>query len=100
MINAKDHRIAIQPCTEKNPNAIQFSNPEGEQTYAIFVKVPALLVEIRRLMSFEEDGEKISYSIKGNLYPDENVIIYDLEKATKTKQHKTGRKKVNDESDV
>lgn len=51
-------------------------------------------------MSFEEDGEKISYSIKGNLYPDENVIIYDLEKATKTKQHKTGRKKVNDESDV
>lgn len=100
LINAKDHRIAIQPCTEKNPNAIQFSNPEGEQTYAIFVKVPALLVEIRRLMSFEEDGEKISYSIKGNLYPDENVIIYDLEKATKTKQHKTGRKKVNDESDV
>ena len=41
LLNAKTRQIAIQPCSEKDPNAIKFSNEESKQTYAISIKVPA-----------------------------------------------------------
>lgn len=45
LLNAKTRQIAIQPCSEKDPNAIKFSNEESKQTYAISIKVPAIQVE-------------------------------------------------------
>ena len=37
LLNAKTRQIAIQPCSEKDPNAIKFSNEESKQTYAISI---------------------------------------------------------------
>ncbi len=63
----------------RNPNAIKFSNEESKQTYAISIKVPAIQVEFRRMLPFEDDnGGKISYTLNGTLYPDEQVVIYDI----------------------
>lgn len=79
LLNAKTRQIAIQPCSEKDPNAIKFSNEESKQTYAISIKVPAIQVEFRRMMPFEdENGGKLSYTLNGTLYPDEQVVIYDI----------------------
>ena len=79
LLNAKTRQIAIQPCSEKDPNAIKFSNEESKQTYAISIKVPAIQVEFRRMLSFEdENGGKLSYTLNGTLYPDEQVVIYDI----------------------
>ena len=36
-VNAKTRQIAIQPCSEKDPNAIKFSNEESKQNYAISI---------------------------------------------------------------
>lgn len=51
----------------------------GKQTYAISIKVPAIQVEFRRMLPFEdENGGKLSYTLNGTLYPDEQVVIYDI----------------------
>ena len=39
LLNAKTRQIAIQPCSEKDPNAIKFSNEESKQTYAISITI-------------------------------------------------------------
>ena len=43
--------------------------------HAISIKVPAIQVEFRRMLPFEdENGGKLN----GTLYPDEQVVIYDI----------------------
>lgn len=94
LINVKTNQVAVQPCTEKDPAAIKFSEEAAKQTYAIVVKVPALLVEFRRLLSFEDD---VIYTIKGIMYPEENVIIYDLNDAEREEKKRRNRKKKDEE---
>ena len=97
LVDAKNRKVAIQPCTEKDPNAVSFSAPEEKQTYAIIVKVPALVAELRRMLQFEKDGRKVTYTISGTCYPEENVIIYDLADA-KMSQSRGGQKKQKQET--
>ena len=97
LVDAKNRKVAIQPCTEKDPNAVSFSAPEEKQTYAIIVKVPALVAELRRMLQFEKDGRKVTYTISGTCYPEENVIIYDLADA-KMSQPRGGRRKQKQEA--
>ena len=91
----KTRQIAIQPCSEKDPNAIKFSNEESKQTYAISIKVPAIQVEFRRMLPFEDDnGGKLSYTLNGTLYPDEQVVIYDIgDVKPETEKKRRGRRK-------
>jgi len=95
LLNAKTRQIAIQPCSEKDPNAIKFSNEESKQTYAISIKVPAIQVEFRRMLPFEDDnGGKLSYTLNGTLYPDEQVVIYDIGNVKpETEKKRRGRRK-------
>ena len=80
---------------EKDPNAIKFSNEESKQTYAISIKVPAIQVEFRRMLPFEDDnGGKLSYTLNGTLYPDEQVVIYDIgDVKPGTEKKRRGRRK-------
>ena len=91
----KDKWWKIQPCSEKDPNAIKFSNEESKQTYAISIKVPAIQVEFRRMLPFEDDnGGKLSYTLNGTLYPDEQVVIYDIGNVKpETEKKRRGRRK-------
>ena len=95
LLNAKTRQIAIQTCSEKDPNAIKFSNEESKQTYAISIKVPAIQVEFRRMLPFEDDnGGKLSYTLNGTLYPDEQVVIYDIgDVKPETEKKRRGRRK-------
>ena len=97
LINVKTNQVAVQPCTEKDPNAVKFSEEEAKQTYAIVVKLPALLVEFRRLLDFQEE---VYYTITGMYYPEENVIIYDLNEAEKEEKKKRNRKKKSDDKEA
>lgn len=92
LVNAKENKVALQAWPKKDDFSFEFSGPEGKQTYAISVKVPALLVEFRRYFSFEQDGHKQSYTLQGTLYPEEKVIIYDLGDA-KVAKHRGPKKK-------
>ena len=75
--------------------AIKFSNEESKQTYAISIKVPAIQVEFRRMLPFEDDnGGKLSYTLNGTLYPDEQVVIYDIgDVKPETEKKRRGRRK-------
>lgn len=79
----------------KYRNAIKFSNEESKQTYAISIKVPAIQVEFRRMLPFEDDnGGKLSYTLNGTLYPDEQVVIYDIgDVKPETEKKRRGRRK-------
>ena len=76
-------------------DAIKFSNEESKQTYAISIKVPAIQVEFRRMLPFEDDnGGKLSYTLNGTLYPDEQVVIYDIgDVKPETEKKRRGRRK-------
>lgn len=95
LVNVKANQVAVQPCSEKDPCAVKFSEEEAKQTYAIVIKLPALLVEFRRLLNFEGD---IYYTVKGTVYPEENVIIYDLNEAEKEEKKKRNRRKKEDKT--
>ena len=62
LLNAKTRQIAIQPCSEKDPNA--------------------------------DNGGKLSYTLNGTLYPDEQVVIYDIgDVKPETEKKRRGRRK-------
>lgn len=62
---------------------------------AISIKVPAIQVEFRRMLPFEDDnGGKLSYTLNGTLYPDEQVVIYDIgDVKPETEKKRRGRRK-------
>lgn len=80
LLNAKTNQVAIQECTEKDPAGFAFCGDAKKHNYAIFIKVPALLAEFRRLLDL---GDGSTYSMTGITYPDEKAIIYDLKEAMK-----------------
>ena len=92
LVNASSRLVAIEPCKETTKNAVPFSKDKTKQTYAIVVKMPALLTAARKLADVDEGSGSISF--KGVLYPKEKIIIYDLSKGEPTK--KRNRKKKDD----
>ena len=63
--------------------------------HAISIKVPAIQVEFRRMLPFEDDnGGKLSYTLNGTLYPNEQVVIYDIgDVKPETEKKRRGRRK-------
>jgi site-specific DNA recombinase len=92
LVNAVTRQVAIQPCNEKSKNAVEFSKEKTKQTYAVVVKIPALLTTVRKLAEVDEDAGSLSF--RGTLYPNDRVIIYDLTKGEPVKTR--GRKKRDD----
>jgi site-specific DNA recombinase len=92
LVNAATKQVAIQPCKEKSKNAVEFSKEKAKQTYAIVVKIPALLTAVRKLAGVDEEAGSLAFH--GTLYPNDGVIIYDLTKGEAVKPR--GRKKHSD----
>lgn len=84
LVNAATKQVAIQPCSEKTKNAVPFSKDESKQTYAVVVKVPALLTAVRKLADSNEGDGAISFN--GVLYPNERAVIFDLAKGSVPKK--------------
>lgn len=59
------------------------------------VKVPALLTATRKMADLGEDV--VSMSFRGVLYPNDNVIIYDLSKGEPVKCRGKHKSKNNEE---
>ena len=76
LIDAENKQAAIQACTEKTRNAVIFSKGEGKQVYAITVKVPAIVVAIRKLIPDLEENASLTF--RGKLLAEDKAIVYDL----------------------
>ena len=85
-IDAANKQVAVQACSEKTRNSVVFSKGEGKQVYAITVKVPAIVVAIRKLIP--EIGENESLTFRGKLYAEDKAIIYDLSAGEPVKRRK------------
>jgi len=76
LIDAENKQAAIQACTEKSRNSVIFSKGEGKQVYAITVKVPAIVVAIRKLIPDLEENASLTF--RGKLLAEDKAIVYDL----------------------
>ena len=88
-INAATKQVAIVPCKENTKHSVPFSKDESKQTYAVVLKVPAMLTAVRKLADVDENSGAISF--KGTLYPNEKVIIFNIAEGKPAK--KRNRKK-------
>lgn len=95
LIDAPNKRVAVQVCTEKARNAVAFSKGEGKQTYAITVKVPAIVVAIRKLLPDLAGSDSLTF--RGKLFAEDKAIIYDI---TAGEPLKKRRKRKTDEDAV
>jgi hypothetical protein len=93
-IDAPTRRVAIEPCAKTAKNAVTFSKDESKQTYAIVLKVPALLTAARKLADTNENSGSLSFN--GTLYPKDKVIIFDLSKGKPTKARRRRKKTQGD----
>lgn len=90
LVNAVTKQAAIQPCKEKTKNAVPFSKDEKKQTYAVVLKIPAMLTAIRKIADADEDSGPLSFA--GTLYPNEKVIIFDLSEPKPVKRRRNKKK--------
>ena len=90
LINAVTKQVAIQPCKEKTKNAVPFSKDEKKQTYAVVLKIPAMLTAVRKIVDADEESGPLSFG--GTLYPNEKVIIYDLTEPKPVKRRRNKKK--------
>ena len=93
LIDATTRRVAIEPCSGKTTNAVPFSKNPKAQTYAIVLKIPALLAAARKLAGFDEESDSLCF--RGTLYPEDKVIIFDLTEGRPIKR-RGGRRRVVD----
>ena len=95
LIDAVNKQVAVQACSEKTRNAIPFSKGKGKQTYAITVKVPAIVIAVRKLLP--DLGEDGSLTFRGKLFAEDKAIIYDLTTGKPVKRR--GRRKAVEKPD-
>ena len=93
LLNEKRMQIAIIPAKQEDEDAVLFAVEETGREKPIYVKEPGLLKAIQKLAVIERDGVKLTQTIKGLVYPDDKVIIYDLGEAVETEVKPRGRRK-------
>ena len=91
--NDKRMQIAIAPAKEGDEDGVDFTFEETGREKPIYVKETMIMKTIQKLAVLEKDGMRLSLSIKGMAYPDDKVIIYDLNDAEETILKPRGRKK-------
>lgn len=97
LIDVSTKRVAIQTCTGKTRNAVTFSKPADKQMYAVTLKIPAIVIAVRKLLP--ELGENDSLTFRGKLFAEDKVIIYDLANGEPVKR-RARRKKAAEEKIV
>ena len=92
LVNDKKIQLAVTPAGKDDENGIDFSIEEGGREKPIYVKELAILKGISKLATLEKDGQSLSLTMKGLVYPEEKVIIYDLVEAEASPIKPRGRK--------
>ena len=81
LINADEQKIALQKCSEKTQNGVQFCK-NGENTKQIMPvrwNTKGLLSELQSITGW--DLSKDAYRIDGSVILEENAVLFDLSKA-------------------
>lgn len=79
MINHDRKQIAIQSCDVDDDNATPFFRKKSQKNASVRWNNSDLLRTISDFLGW--DFERYSYRINGILYPDQNAMVFDLNKA-------------------
>lgn len=80
LIDDESGRIALKTCTEDTPNAVIFYKPKKSNVISVRWNGKDLLNTIKTMMKWDLD--KDSYRTEGELIPDEQAMIFDLNNAS------------------
>lgn len=86
-------QIALQPAKIGDENGVDFTFPLEGREKPILVKEPAILKKVGSMTTLERNGTNLMLIIKGVVYPDEKVIIYDLGEAEESIIKPRGKKR-------
>ena len=77
LVNARDKKLAIQICREKDGQSTRFSKPREEQGQkSTLVQNEALMATLHELMPELNDGQR--HSVLGVYSSQDKAVIYDL----------------------
>jgi hypothetical protein len=76
LIHEPTKRLAIETCEMNDKSAFAFVRDEAGRNEDVLLKVPALLMTIKKLAGIDEDVDALSF--QGVLYPEERVIMFEL----------------------
>ncbi len=93
LTNEKKMQIALQPAKIGDENGVDFTFPPEGREKPILVREPAILKKIGSMTTLEKNGTTLMLTIKGVVYPDEKVIIYDMGQAKESIIKPGGRKR-------
>ena len=93
LLNEKKMQIAVAPAQAGDEDGVDFFSEEGSREMPIYVKEPAILKTLQKLVILEKEGTSLSLTIKGTAYPEDKAIIYDLNEAEESLIKPRGRKK-------
>ena len=91
--NGKRLQVAVAPTNLDDENGIDFTFEETGRERPILIKEPHVLAAVKELVVLEKEGQNLSLQIKGLVYPEEKVIIFDLNEATESIVKPRGRRK-------
>ena len=99
MVNEKLLQLAVVSTQDNDEDGVEFSFDENSREMPITVKEPAVMNALKRIAVLEKEGHAIQLTIKGTVYLEERIIIYDFTEAetavVKPRGRRTGRKKAD-----
>lgn len=96
LVNEKLLQLAVVPAQDGDEDGVDFSFDENSREKPIFVKEPAVMNAVKNLAVLEKEGQAVQLLLKGTVYLEERIIIYDLTEAetvlVKPRKRRTDRK--------
>lgn len=89
LMHEPTRRLAIEKCDANDRSAFPFVRDEAGRNEEVLLEVPALLMTIKKLAGFDEGGDALSF--EGVLYPEEQVILFEMENKTATDEKEAWR---------
>ena len=93
MLNEKRMQIAIRPAQINDEDIIPFAAQSDGKEKPVYVKEPEIQNALQKIAVLQRNGIKLTQTIKGHVYPEEKVIIYDLGESVEAEVKPRGRRK-------
>lgn len=83
LLNPEDKQMAIQTCNESDEKAVHFYKEKNTGVLSVRWNAKDLINTISRVCDW--DLTRSSYKVYGTLYPDQSIMLFDLQTATEIK---------------
>ena len=96
LVNDRKKQVAVQVCDKDDPNAVRFSKTADKQIASVSIHQPMVLVAVQKYLPLEQnvpEGEVAYQTVKGEVFANDHVAVFDTANAVSGVMKKRGRKK-------